>query len=217
MFLLYPFGNRNHSAIYALSGVICFFGFFYRSGIAYYNKSFFRAFTAFIFWGAVVTIFSKLPLESFRGLRIEIQLLFFCLGISLIKFDDNGIERIIKLFVLVTVINLILFVGEMMTLHKIIYWGWFNYIAGLGYSFVYTSSLCICMIVYSLFFDYNTKRKWSFILINCVIAIGMKDNCFVLVIIGVMSVYYLNYVKKISIHNVLILTSICSIYCVIDF
>ena len=207
--LSYPFGNHNHSLIYFLAGIICLFGFFHRNEVSCYSKNFYRVFVFFLIWGAIVTIFSKIPIESFRGLRIEIQLLLFCLGIALIKFNDSGIEKIIRIFVLISIINLILFIGEMMTFYNVIYWDWFNYIAGLGYSFLYTSSLCICIIVYSLFFDHNTKRKWILILINCVIAIGMRDNCFILVLIGVMAVYYLNYIKKISIYNVFIIAFLC--------
>ena len=201
LFLVIPFTNINHVCIYVILELICLYGVVNYSHDKY-DKVFMKYFIIYFIWCTIVTILSVnfiLSFQSLTSLLIPPLLLF---SLSKAEFLNKSIHRNIMILTI-----LLLFLS---ICRRVEYIGVFNdnfifnYGNKIGGGWVTTSTLSLCLIVYTMFFNQNIRNKTIIIVLNIIAGIVVKDSAFYFVLFMFGFLYWGLCIKKIPFYKLVI-------------
>ena len=201
LFLVMPFTNVNHVCIYIILELICLYGVVNYSK-SLYDDVFIRQYTIYFYWCIIVTILSvnfKLSFQSLTSLLVPPLLLFSLLNSRVIH--QNIHKFLFILSIILFVLSICIRAYSLSGYQDI----WlFSFASRIGGGRMTNSTLSLCVIVYTMFFNQNLRNKTVIIGLNLIAGLVLKDNAFYFVLFLAGFMYWGLIKSKIAFYKLLI-------------
>lgn len=201
LFLVMPFTNINHVCIYVILELICLYGIINYSHEKY-DKVFIKYFIIYFIWCIIVTILSvnfRLSFQSLTSLLIPPLLLFSLVNSRVI--NKNIHNYLFVLSIILFVLSICIRAYSLSGYQDI----WlFSFASRIGGGRMTNSTLSLCMMVYTMFFNQNLRNKTVIIGLNLIAGLVLKDNAFYFVLFLAGFMYWGLIKSKIAFYKLLI-------------
>ena len=200
LFLIMPFTNVNHTCTYIVLELICLYGVMNYSRNKY-DEVFIKYFVIYFIWCTIVTILSvnfRLSFQSLTSLIVPPLLLFSLSDSKLINQKIHGYILILSILILFLSICTKLYLTGVSSSFLFVY---ANKLSGGRLTM---STLSLCLIVYTVFFNQNPRDKIIIIGLNLVAGIILDDNAFYFVVLLSGFMYWALIKREIAVYKLLI-------------
>ncbi len=201
LFLVMPFTNINHVCIYVILELICLYGVINYSHKKY-DEVFIKFFIIYFIWCAIVTILSvnfRLSFQSLTSLLIPPLLLFSLVNSRVI--NKNIHSYLFVLSIMLFILSICMRAYSLSGYHDM----WlFSFVSRVGGGRMTTSTLSLCVIVYTMFFNHNIRNKTVIIGLNLIAGLVIKDNAFYFVLLLYGFIYWGLIKREIAFYKLLI-------------
>ncbi|MBP9741802.1 MAG: O-antigen ligase family protein [Burkholderiales bacterium] len=210
LFAVIPFVHINHTIIYIFMELIGLYGILSFNKTILYD-TFFMYYLWFFIWCIIVTVLSVNSLLSFKSLTTCIIPLFLLCGLQ----DGRILAKVDKLLLLCSLSLCLISFAFFLTVRLNIHVMPLYLIDSYGGGRITSSTLSMCIIVYTLFFYKTPNNRYFIIGLNIMSGLIFKDSAFVFTLVVTGFLYWAIIIRKIAIYQIVI--SIMLLIAIVQF
>lgn len=199
LFMSIPFVHINHTIIYICMEAICLYGIL-NFNRTIFNDVFFKYYLWFIGWCIIVTILSVKPMWSFKALTTIMVPPLILLGL----YDGCFIKYVNRFLIVCSIIVFLISLSFCLTFYFNINFMPFKLLDAYGGGRITSSTLSLCIICYTMFFNKSYRSKIFIISINVLSGLILKEGAFIFTLFISGFLYWAIVVKNIAVYKIII-------------